>query len=142
MQNIIVHDLDVIFIPYAGSSSDPWMRGHERVGRAEGERGGRFALSEVKQIKKQRSQLKTPQSVVAGFASSHHHHHHHSRGFDGGREGGVGRVRQIRGDREIDGERHSSSSFGGDGDPMRLAPVKPKGKSRLAYTLAFLELIN
>ena len=76
-------------------------------------------------IPRQRSQLKTPQPVAGG------NRHHLTRGLGGGgrEEGGVGRVRQIRGASENDGGQ-DGSSFGGDGEGIRLGPVKPKGRSR------------
>ena len=89
-----------------------------------------FGSSEEKSLTRKRSQLKTPQSVVAGYNS----HHTSNNGFEGrrgggGRDGRVGLVRQIRGAVEDDGIS-SSSSLGGEGEAPRLAPVKPKGKSR------------
>ena len=107
------------------------MRGQET-----GEGG--IAAPDDRQTKRRRSRLKTPQSVVAGFANGSLHHHQYRRGYGGGREGGgggVGLARQIRGVCENDGGQmynSSSSSFGGEGgDPLRLGPVKPKGKSKL-----------
>ena len=100
------------------------------MGAGEGENGGFASCDEKQQIRRRRSQLKTPQSVVAGFPSGHQ-----GRGFCGGREGGkIGLARQIRGVSDGNGGQHSSSSFGGEGgDPMRLGPVKPKGKSRFVH---------
>ena len=101
------------------------------MGAGEGENGGFASCDEKQQIRRRRSQLKTPQSVVAGFPSGHQ-----GIGFGGGRRegGGVGLARQIRGVSDGNGGQHSSFPFGGEGgDPMRLGPVKPKGKSRFVH---------
>ena len=84
------------------------------------------SLYDDKQIRRQRSQLKTPQPMVPPPAGNHR-----GQGLGAVRERGVRRVRQIRGVCESDGDHHSStSSFGGDREAPRLGPVKPKGKSR------------
>ena len=114
-----------------GSTSEPGLR--ERSGMAGG-RGEReiegessFAPSNESGIHRRRSQLKTPQPVVSCYTNNHL-----GNGF-GDRRGEIGRVglvRQIRGISDNDGSHFSSSSSLGDGEPPRLAPVKPKGKSR------------
>ena len=99
------------------------MRGREGMGVDEGEIGSGYAPSDERQIKRRRSLLKTPQPVVPGS--------HQGQGLGGGREGGVRVARQIRGAAENDGGHYSSSSsFGGDREPLRLGPVKPNRKSR------------
>lgn len=103
-----------------GTASEPGARQTNR----EGGRGGVF--SDEKERRHKRSLLKTPQPVAASYASNHL-----SNGYDDRGSGArVGPVRQIRGNADSDGNHFSSSSSLGDGEPLRLAPVKPKGKSR------------
>lgn len=105
-----------------GTVSEP---GAARQTNREGGRGGVF--SDEKERRHKRSLLKTPQPVAASYGSNQL-----SNGYDDRGSGArVGPVRQIRGNADNDGNSHfSSSSSLGDGEPPRLAPVKPKGKSR------------
>ena len=95
--------------------------------RGEEEEAGLGVSSDERRIRRQKSQLKTPQPVTSGYSGSRL-----SDGFEERESGsrGVGLVQQIRGVAENDGGQFSSSSSLGEGEPPRLAPVKPKGRSR------------
>ena len=108
-----------------GSMSEPGIHGYSDKTRGRGR--GRVS-SDEKEIRHRRSQLKTPQPVTSGYAGGQHSNGFEERG--GSSRGGVGIVQRIRGACENDGGQFSSSSSLGDGEPPRLAPVKPKGKSR------------
>lgn len=103
--------------PIASSVSDPIVRQRSNDVRRE--------LSDERLIRRRRSQLKTPQSMVSRLANRHKFD-----GQGGGGGGGVGLARQIRGINENDGRQYSPSSSLGDGDGPRLMPVRPKGKSK------------
>ena len=103
-----------------GSISEPGVR------KRSSDMGGSGVSSFAFETRRQSSHLKTPQPVTSRHARNQFSNEFEERG-GGGR---VGLVRQVKGDANNDGRQFSSSSSLGDGEPPRLAPVKPKGKSR------------
>ena len=129
-----------------GSVSEPGVRGHAGNPSDTGGGGGsgvgrvssvtRDQAGEEKKLRRRRSLLKTPQPIAAAYQMGHvtvapsYGSHMNNVFEERGGGGGMGLGRHIREITVNEGSRYSSSSSLGEGEPPRLGPVKPKGRSK------------